>query len=193
MVYRISLFTSGLILFMSCGSNATTEEKTQAETKKDTVVAAPLNNRDALYKEAKDADDVLLRASEIRTADAERAIIAFYNFANICKDDSLAPVFLVKAGQVAQATGKYTQAQAFFKKCIDEFPDFKNRGAAIFLLAQLYDDASKLNNEEEAAQWYRQVIREYPKSPYAEDAKAAIKNFGKTDEQLIQEFLKKNK
>ena len=94
---------------------------------------------------------------------------------------------------MAQATGKYTQAQAFFKKCIDEFPDFKNRGAAIFLLAQLYDDASKLNNEEEAAQWYRQVIREYPKSPYAEDAKAAIKNFGKTDEQLIQEFLKKNK
>ena len=61
------------------------------------------------------------------------------------------------------------------------------------MLAQLYDDASKLNNEEEAAKYYRQVIREYPKSAFAEDAKAAIKNFGKTDEQLIQEFLKKNK
>ncbi|MBK6985368.1 MAG: hypothetical protein IPH32_11690 [Bacteroidetes bacterium] len=61
------------------------------------------------------------------------------------------------------------------------------------MLAQLYDDATKLNNEEEAAKYYRQVIREYPKSTFAEDAKAAIKNFGKTDEQLIQEFLKKNK
>ena len=93
----------------------------------------------------------------------------------------------------AQTLNKFSQAQSFFTKCIDEFPDFKNRGAAIFLLAQLYDDASKLNNEEEAAKYYRQVIREYPKSAFAEDAKAAIKNFGKTDEQLIQEFLKKNK
>lgn len=191
MFQRIGFLVLGLSFLVSCGGNA--PEQKEQESKKDTVVAAPLSNRDALFKEAKEADDVLLRATEIKSADAERAIIAFYNFANICKDDTLAPVFLLKAGQVAQATAKYTQAQAFFVKCIDEFPDFKNRGAAIFLLAQLYDDASKLNDEEEAAKYYRQVIREYPKSSFAEDAKAAIKNFGKTDEQLIQEFLKKNK
>lgn len=191
MLYRIVFLVLGIGILFSCGGNKS-GEKSQ-EIKKDTVATTPLNKRDALFKEAKDADDVLLKATEIKNADAERAIIAFYNFANICKDDTLAPVFLLKAGQVAQVTGRYTQAQAFFVKCIDEFPDFKNRGAAIFLLAQLYDDASKLNNEEAAATYYRQVIREYPKSSFAEDAKAAIKNFGKTDEQLIQEFLKKNK
>ena len=63
----------------------------------------------------------------------------------------------------------------------------------MFLLAQLYDDASMLNDESEARTLYHQIIREYPESPYANDAKACIKNLGKTDEQLIEEFMKKNK
>ncbi len=192
MLYKIGFLISGIVLFTSCGGS-TSEEK-QPVVKKDSVkVIAPSNDCQTLFKEAKAADDVLLRATTVNDNDAAKAIIAFYNFANICKEDTLAPVLLLKAGQVAQTLNKFSQAQAFFTKCIDEFPDFKNRGAAIFLLAQLYDDATKLNNEEEAAKYYRQVIREYPKSAFAEDAKAAIKNFGKTDEQLIQEFLKKNK
>jgi len=101
--------------------------------------------------------------------------------------------FLLKAGQVAQSIRKFTQAQFYFQKCIDDFPKFKSRGAAMFLLAQLFDDASILNNETEARKLYDQIIREYPDSPYSNDAKSCIKNLGKTDEQLIQEFLKKNK
>ena len=61
------------------------------------------------------------------------------------------------------------------------------------MLAQLYDDATKLNNEPEARTIYNQIIREYPTSSFAEDSKAAIKNLGKTDEELVKEFLKKNK
>jgi tetratricopeptide (TPR) repeat protein len=155
MLYKIGFLISGIVLFGSCGSNTPAEKQTIV--KKDSVIV-PSNDCQTLFKEAKAADDVLLRATTVNNNDAERAIIAFYNFANICKDDTLAPVFLVKAGQVAQTLNKFSQAQAFFTKCIDEFPDFKNRGAAIFLLAQLYDDVTKLNNEEEAAKYYRQVI-----------------------------------
>jgi outer membrane protein assembly factor BamD (BamD/ComL family) len=50
-----------------------------------------------------------------------------------------------------------------------------------------------LNNEAEAKIIYEQIIKEYPQSPFANDAKYCIKNIGKTDEQLVQEFLKKNK
>lgn len=63
----------------------------------------------------------------------------------------------------------------------------------MFLLAQLYDDAFILNNESEARTIYHQILREYPKSSYANDAKACIQNLGKSDEQLVEEFLKKNK
>jgi tetratricopeptide (TPR) repeat protein len=189
--HKIAILITGLVLLASCGSDSTTEKK-ETVIKRDTV-SVPLDKCAELFKEAKANDDILLRATVVNENVAQTAIISFFNYANLCRNDSLAPVFLVKAGQVAQSIGKYTQAQAFFVKCKDEFVDFKNRGAALFLLAQLYDDASKLNNEDEARKIYNQIIREYPTSSFADDSKAAIQNLGKTDEQLVQEFLKKNK
>ena len=191
MLDKIGCLIIGVLLFVSCGNNPKVEQQNK-DVKKDTATVK-LSECETLFKEAKQSDDILLRATIVNPDVAERAIIAFYNFANICKTDSLAPVFLVKAGQVAQTLGKYSQAQAFFVKCKDDFPDFKNRGAALFLLAQLYDDATKLNNESEARTIYHQIIREYPTSTFAADSKACIQNIGKTDEQLVQEFLKKNK
>ncbi|MES2762101.1 MAG: tetratricopeptide repeat protein [Bacteroidota bacterium] len=181
----------GMVFFVSC-NNDTTTQKQEIVVKKDSVLE-PLDECTKLFNEAKMNDDILLRATVLNEDVAQKAMIAFYNYANLCKKDSLAPVFLVKAGQVAQSIGKYSQAQAFFVKCKDEFVDFKNRGAALFLLAQLYDDPMKLNNEPEARKIYNQIIREYPESSFASDSKAAIQNLGKTDEQLVQEFLKKNK
>ena len=49
-----------------------------------------------------------------------------------------------------------------------------------------------LNDDEQAKTIYEEVIAKYPTSTYANDAKAAIKNLGKTDEELIKEFKKKN-
>lgn len=195
MLHKIGFFVGGLILFVSCGSNSS--EKKQEVVNADTAVVDPiaigLDKCTTLFNEAKRFDDILLKATLVNTKIAEQAIKAFYEFANNCKTDTLAPVFLVKAGQVAQSIHKYTQAQSFFIKCTEEFPKFKNRGAALFLLAELYDNSSMLNNESEARTIYEQIIREYPNSPFANDSKASIKNLGKTDEQLVEEFLKKNK
>lgn len=191
MLHKIGFFITGSVLFVSCGSNTGSDQK-QEEVKKDTIVAST-DKCTILFNDAKRLDNILLKATVVNPEIAEQAINAFYEFSTNCKTDTLAPVFLLKAGQVAQTIRKYTQAQSFFTKCIDEFPKFKSRGAAMFLLAQLYDDAAILNNESEARTIYHQIIREYPDSPYANDAKACIQNIGKTDEQLIQEFLKKNK
>ncbi len=191
MSYKIGFCAIGLSFLVSCGNNHTSDKKTVEEIKKDTVVAT--DQCTTLLNEAKRLDNILTKANVLNNDIADQAITAFYKFTYACKDDSLAPVFLLKSGQVSQAVKKYTQAQGFFKKCIDDFPEFKNRPAAMFLLAQLYDDATILNNESEARTLYQQIIKEYPKTSFATDAKASIKNLGKTDEQLIQEFLKKNK
>ncbi|MES2515557.1 MAG: hypothetical protein V4580_15485 [Bacteroidota bacterium] len=190
MFYKIGCVVAALVLLASCGNDQVADK--ELTVKKDSVVA-PLDECTQLFNEAKLNDDILLRATVVNEDVAQKAIISFYNFANLCRKDSLAPVFLVKAGQVAQSIGKYTQAQSMFVKCKDDFVDFKNRGAALFLLAQLYDDPAKLNNEPEARKIYNQIIREYPETAFANDSKAAIQNLGKTDEQLVQEFLKKNK
>jgi TolA-binding protein len=50
-----------------------------------------------------------------------------------------------------------------------------------------------LNNEQEAKSIYEKIIKEYPNTPFGDDSKNCLKNLGKTDEQLVEEFLKKNK
>ena len=191
MLHKIGFLITSSVLFVSCGNNPSSEKK-QEIVKKDTVVVA-IDECTKFLNEAKRLDNILLKATVVNPQIAEQAIKAFYEFSANCKTDTLAPVFLIKAGQIAQSVKKYTQPQAFFTKCIDEFPNFKSRGAAMFLLAQLYDDAFILNNESEARTIYHQILREYPNTSYANDAKACIQNLGKSDEQLIQEFLKKNK
>ena len=192
MLHKFGLFIFLLSLIISCGDTSTSGKNEDVIVKKDSVNESQ-DKCTVLFNEAKRLDNILLKANTVNNGIAEQAINAFFLFATNCKGDTLAPVFLIKAGQVAQTIRKYTQAQDFFTKCIDEFPKFKSRGAAMFLLAQLYDDASILNNESEARTLYDQIIREYPKSSYASDAKACIQNIGKTDEQLVHEFLKKNK
>jgi TolA-binding protein len=189
------IFTCTTVLFFSCG-NPSGEQKKEAEHKDSlaqiTVEPAPTDCA-GYYRAAKKADSVLLVTTSINMPDAEKAIQAFSNYASFCKDKAEAAVYLLKGGQVARSVGKYTVAQAMLKQCAGDFPEFKDRGAALFLLAQLYDEAAMLNNEAEAKTLYLQIIKEYPKTAYANDAKAALNNLGKTDEQLIQEFLKKNK
>ena len=178
--------------FVSC-NNSNNAIKTEQTTTGEQV--ASFGNLDCLnaFKKAKKNDSILLHATNFNKIEAENAIVAFNEFTSTCKGDSLAPVFLVKAGQVAQSVGKYTQALSFFEKCINQYPNFKNRGVAMFLLAQLFDDSKMLNNEEEAKILYEKIIKEYPQTEWAINANACIQNLGKTDEQLIQEFMRKEK
>jgi outer membrane protein assembly factor BamD (BamD/ComL family) len=182
-------FFSALIVLTSCGNNE--EQKTEV-VKKDTVVVNH-GNCASYYQDAKKMDSILMKETSVKKDLAERAINTFNLYASECQNDSLAPIFLLKAGQVAQSIGSYKQAEILLKKCNTAFPNFRNRGAALFLLAQLYDDATMLNNEVEAKTIYEEIVKTFPNTAWSRDAKASIANLGKTDEQLIQEFLKKNK
>lgn len=192
MLKKTGILISSIILLNSCGTgNETKKEETlKNDSTKSIVISGDCK---MLYLDAKRMDSILLKSNTVNPNLAEQAINAFNNFASTCKDDSLAPIFLLKAGQIAQSVGKFQQSQILLKKCTDEFPEFRNRGAALFLLAQVYDDASMLNNEAEAKKIYEQIIKEYPNTAWERDAKICIKNLGKTDEQLVKEFLKNNK
>lgn len=180
------------LLVASCGGG--TETGKEQPVKTDSVASSVMSDScQRLLANAKASDAVLMRALVLDKDIAAKAIADFSNFAGYCKNDSLSPVFYFKAGQVAQAVGNYSQAQAMLNHCLNKYPQFGNKAAVLFLLAQLYDDASMLNNEEKAKEYYEQIMKEFPKTSFATDAQAAIRNLGKTDEELIQEFLKSNK
>lgn len=189
---RITFLLLSLTLFFIACDSPQEKPKEITEVKKDTL---PVFNEDcgALLIKAKQLDSLLLSSEVLNPKLANDAIVLFNGFGSNCAGDSLAPEFLMKAGQVAQAIKNYTKAEELYKKCALEFPKYKNRAACLFLLARLYDEEVMLNNETAAKIMYSQIIMEYPNSPYANDSKAALNNMGKTDEQLVHEFLKKNK
>jgi outer membrane protein assembly factor BamD (BamD/ComL family) len=151
-----------------------------------------LSNCKHLYGEALHMDSVLLSQNEVVYESANKAIKAFTDFAYYCASDSLSPIYLIKTAQIARVIDNIPQAKIALEKCMDGYPNFNNRAAAIFLLAQLYDEATYLNDEHEARKLYQKIIEEYPKSEWAMNAKAAVKLLGKTDEEIIKEFTKKN-
>lgn len=192
MLKKIGIIITSIIFLNSCSNeNESKKDATlTTDTLKNLVISGDCNS---LYKEAIRMDSILMKAVSVNPNMAEQAINAFNNFASTCKNDSLAPIFLLKAGQIAQTIKNFQQSQILLKKCADEFPQFRNRGAALFLLAQVYDDATMLNNETEAKKIYEEIIKEYPHTVWENDAKSCLLNLGKTDEQIVQEFLKKNK
>ena len=119
------------------------------------------------------------------------AVKAYSDFATYFPKDSLTPDFLFKAGEISTANQQYTSALTYYQTITSKYPKFKLVPESLYLQGYLLDNF--LNDDAKAKIIYEQVIAKYPSLPYASDAKAAINNLGKTDEELIREFEKKNK
>jgi outer membrane protein assembly factor BamD (BamD/ComL family) len=188
--------TSVLLLLASCNSpkDETVKENVTPRDTVKKIAVDTLATKDCavLYKRARAMDSTILKALEVDPVVANKAIRAFTDYAYYCESDSLSPIFLVKTAQIAMSVNNPNQAKVVLDRVISNYPKFKNKPAAMFMLAQLYDEQTLLNNEEEAKKIYERLIDEYPKSEWAASAKGAIKLLGKSDEQIVKEFNKKN-
>lgn len=182
------------LLFYNCTGKRTEEGKSELKAdstqKTNSVYTNDCRN---LYLEARKNDSIILLATELDPKVGNTAIKAFSDFSFYCGNDSLAPMFLLKAGQIAEAINNLPQAQLSFERVIKDFPKYKDRGAAMFLLAHMYDEAHLLNDEEKAKQLYLEIIDTYPGTDWSANARAAMNLLGKTDEQIVKEFETKGK
>lgn len=131
-----------------------------------------------LFTEATKWDSTLYQQLEVNLEIGNKAIKAFTDYAYFCGNDSLSPIFLIKTAQVATSLNNIPQAKIVLEKCIADYPKFKSVQAAMFLLAQLYDEPNYLNNEEEARKLYLEIISKYPNTPEAQSAKGALRFIG---------------
>ncbi|HQQ93300.1 MAG TPA: tetratricopeptide repeat protein [Bacteroidia bacterium] len=163
--------------------------------KTDTLSAGAAYTRDckAYYQKAKEMDSLLMQETDVVPATATHAIKAFTDFAYYCASDSLSPVYLIKTAQVARAVNNIPQARLALDRCIEHYPSFNNRAAALFMLAQLYDEPTYQNDEHQARKIYQNIIDEYPKSVWADNARAAMTLLGKSDKEIIESFKNKHK
>ena len=198
---KLFFYTLICLSFISCNNNTTIKTdsiQTTNNLSPKTDSLTPKTNINYLadcknyYSEAKKLDSILLRELDLNTTLANKAIKAFTNFAYYCQNDTMSPVYLIKTAQVARAINNMPQAKIVLDKCINDYPTFKNRAAALFLLAQIYDDPGALNSETEAQKIYQKIIDEHPKSDWAKSAKGALTFIGKSDAQIMEELKKKH-
>ena len=173
---KFFLVASGALFLASCGNN------------KGGVAGAP--PREEYVANINKLAAEMHNASSVSEPTARIAIQAYSDFVDYFPNDTLAPAYLFKAGEIATAAKKYKTALGFYQTITSKYKDYRFAKESLYLQGFLLDNF--LNDDAAAKVIYEEVISKYPTTNYAGDAKAAINNLGKTDEQLIEEFKKKN-
>lgn len=170
-------FVNIAFLLGSCGNNEQSQQNG--------------SQRESLLSKIKSVENEIHNSMKLNTTVADSAIKAYSDFVTQFPDDSLSADFLFKSAEIEMATDRYAKALSSFQQITERHPDYKLATESLYLQGYIWDNF--LNDEVKAKSIYEEVIKKYPESNYAVDAKAAINNLGKTDEELIKEFEEKNK
>ena len=118
------------------------------------------------------------------------AALEYLKYAESYPDDSLSAGYLFKGGEVATATQDYVSALHAYEKITASYPTFQYARESLYLQGFLLDNY--LNDDAKAKLIYEKFLSFYTSGPFVDDAKAAIANLGKSDEELIRQFKKMN-
>ncbi len=119
------------------------------------------------------------------------AVTAYLKFAGNFPTDSMAPVCLFNAANIAMSLNQYQRAINIYDTISTKYPTFKRAADCLFIRGFIYDD--KLKDTARARVMYQQVIDKYPHDSLAMQARAAISILGKSYDEIIKEFEEKNK
>ncbi len=176
-------------LFSSCG--VAKEKPLQENAEKDSVQALAKNPSQAGWLMIiKAYEDSMHQSLELDPRLGKVAIKAYTDYQQAYWKDTLAADFLFKAAEIADNLNDPKKAIALFQQCHDQYLVFPFRAECLFRIGNIYD--YKLNDYTSAKEYYKDVIKFFPKSPMVKNAEAAIQNLGKSDTDLIREFEKKN-
>jgi outer membrane protein assembly factor BamD (BamD/ComL family) len=167
---------AALLMMASCGNGEKTEDGKMTKEK----MEANIDTMEAKLHAKPEMD--------LSTASATVALYADY--ANNFPDDPKTADYLFKAGEISSSMRQGKQAIGFFNTVYTKYPKYEKAPYSLFLQGFIYE--SQLNDTTKAKEIYKQVIEKYPNERIAEDAKASIDNMGKSPEELIREFEKKN-
>ena len=122
---------------------------------------------------------------------AAKAIVAYLDFVKKFPDDSVQSAeYLFLAADMERGMGDYGKAIGHLGQICKEYPSFKKTPECLFLQGYYYQDFFK--DSLHAKEFYMQLISKYPDHGFADDARELMKTFGKTDEDIIKGFEKKD-
>lgn len=106
------------------------------------------------------------------------------------KNDEHIPDLLFKSGEVLNGLQSYSYAIRKFQDLHSLYPQHSKAAESIFLCGFIYD--TYLQKYEDARRYYKLFLKKYPSHPLAKDVQTSLDNLGKTPDELVKEFEKKN-
>ena len=95
-----------------------------------------------------------------------------------------------KAGELAKALNKPHIAIKHFNDLLERDPKHEKAAFSLFYKAMIIGDM--LHEDEMAIETYKDFIEQYPEHPFVESAKASIELQGKSLDEIVAGFEKKN-
>ena len=115
-----------------------------------------------------------------------RLLDSYIAFVDHNATDTLAADYLYKAVNLCIGVNNGTRAMQLIDRTLNEFPKSSYTPETVFLKAYVYENL--MSNYGQASKVYNDFLTRYPAHDLADDAVAAIKNMGKTPEELVREF-----
>ncbi len=114
-------------------------------------------------------------------------VAEIYALTNNTRDTS-ASDYLFKAGKLAMTIGNLDKAMECYHWIYTSLKSSKEAPSALFTHAFTLDN--QLGRKDEARGLYEQFLNLYPNHHFADDAAFQLKNLGKNDAEIIEEFNK---
>jgi len=188
-MFKIVSVVLFLSVLASCGATEAKQEDASAE---DSSVNVNVNklNLDNLLAEIEKREKALQSSETLKKEDAVLLMEAYVAFSERFNNRENADEYLFKAGEIAMGQEMTVDAIRYLTRLYDEFPRYDKRAYGLFLLGFVQENYS--GNLDEAKRVYELFLTEFPNHEMADDAKASIENLGKSPEEIIREFERKD-
>lgn len=120
----------------------------------------------------------------------ETLVKMYVGFANDYPTDSLAPMYLMKAADVAMNIKRGDVAIKYLDRVVKDYPEYDKLADCYFMRGYVYETV--LTDTDKAKQAYELFLVQYPNHPLAADTRIIIQNLSLSDEEIIKMIIEKN-
>lgn len=164
----------------SCSQSGSMEEATSENTSDSKTLFKEIKSLESKLRKAKTVTDEMPAAQDL--------VKKSQTYSELFPQDEKTADIIFKAADLARGIGEYGKAIQLWGQVWRKYPNFDKAPDAIFMQAFTYEN--NLKDIQNAKRYYLQVIEKFPKNPLREQAVIALKNLGRSPEDLIKEFQK---
>jgi TolA-binding protein len=172
------LFT--VYFFSSCSSNKSGDAAGNTQEKQELIAQI-----DSL--QAKMFDQ---KSMELNKELAVKGVAAYQDFVKKFPEDTASAEYLFRLSDLSRALGDNANAIQYLDRICKNYPTFKKIPECLFLQGYYYQEYFK--DTVQAKSYYTRLITKYPTHAFVDDAQALMKMFGKSEEDIIKDFEKKD-